>query len=72
MVTISIPITSKQESFIKSLIKSGKVANKAHAVRQALDLMAEEDVVSRVMKSQQEACEGKILHGNIRDLVKQF
>ena len=72
MTTISIPITSKQESFIKSLIKKGTVANKAHAVRRALDLMAEEEVVLRVLKSQQEAKEGKILRGNLDDLVKLF
>lgn len=72
MVTISIPINSKQEAFIDSLIKSGKVANKAHAVRQALDLMAEEEVIARVLKSQKEGRDGKILRGNLDDLVKLF
>lgn len=72
MVTLSIPITPKQEKFINSLIKRGKVANKAHAVRQAIDLMEEEELVGRVLKSQQEAREGKILRGDLRELVKKF
>ena len=72
MVTISIPINIKQEKFIDYLVKSGKVANKAHAVRRAIDLMAEEDLVERVLKSQLEAREGKILRGDLRELVKQF
>lgn len=72
MVTISVPINSKQEEFIDSLVKSGRVANKAHAVRQALDLMAEDEVVQRVLKSQQEAKEGKVLQGDLRDLIKKF
>ena len=72
MVTISVPITPKQEKFINSLIKRGKVANKAHAVRQAINLMEEEELVERVLKSQQEAREGKILHGDLRELIKKF
>lgn len=72
MVTISVPITPKQEKFINSLIKSGKVANKAHAVRQAINLMEEEELVERVLKSQQEAREGKILRGDLRELIKKF
>lgn len=72
MVTISIPINSKQERFINSLVKSGRVANKAHAVRRAIDLMAEEEVVQRVLKSQLEAREGKILRGDLRELVGKF
>ena len=72
MVTISVPITPKQEKFINSLIKSGKVANKAHAVRQAISLMEEEELIERVLKSQQEAREGKILRGDLRELVKKF
>ncbi len=72
MTTISIPITPKQESFIKSLVKRGIVANKAHAVRRALDLMAEEELVAQVLKSQQEGREGKILSGDLRDLINQF
>lgn len=72
MTTISIPINAVQKKFIDYLVKTGKVANKAHAVRRAIDLMAEEEAIQEIIKSQQEAREGKILHGNLRDLVKEF
>lgn len=72
MTTISVPITPKQEKFINYLVKTGRAANKAHAFRRALDILAEEEVVARVLKSQQEAKEGRIIRGNLDDLVKMF
>ncbi|MBI2065576.1 MAG: hypothetical protein HYT68_00700 [Candidatus Zambryskibacteria bacterium] len=72
MITISVPITPKQEKFINSLIKSGKVANRAHAVRQAISLMEEEELIERLLKSQQEARDGKVLRGDLRELIKKF
>lgn len=38
-ITISVPITQEQNRFIKERVKSGTSANKAHAVRQALDAL---------------------------------
>ncbi len=72
MTTISVPINSHQEDFIKSLVKRGLVPNKAVAVRRAIDLLAEEEAVASVLKAEQELLEGKILRGNPRKILKKF
>ncbi len=72
MTTISVPITPEQRSFIKERVKSGKAANTAHAVRQALTLLAEDEAFSSLQCSLQEASEGKVLYGNPRELIKKF
>ncbi len=72
MTTLSIPITTKQEKFIASLVDSGKAANMAHAVRQALDFYLEEKLVADVMESEMEMRQGKILYGDPRKLIGKF
>ncbi|MBI5470376.1 hypothetical protein HY968_03625 [Candidatus Kaiserbacteria bacterium] len=72
MVTISVPISPKQERFLKDLVKSGKAANKAHAVRLGIDALAEDQVYASLQRSLQEAREGKVLYGNPRELIKKF
>lgn len=72
MITISVPITPVQEKFIKSLVRSGRAANKAHAVRLGIDSLAESDMFSSLQLSLQEAREGKTLYGNPRKLIKKF
>lgn len=69
MTTISVPITPIQEKFIKALVKSGRAANKAHAVRLGIDALAEDTDFSSLQRSLQEAREGKILYGDPRDAV---
>mgnify|MGYP001597619896 FL=1 len=68
MPTISVPINAKQEEFINDLVKSGIVANKAHAVRRAIDLFAEEEAVRAVLRAQKEPN----IKGDLRKLVKKF
>ncbi len=72
MTTLSIPVTTKQEKFIASLVESGSAANMAHAVRQALDFYLEEKLVADVMESEMEMRQGKILYGDPRKLIKKF
>ena len=72
MVTISVPITVTQEKFIKSLVRSGRAANKAHAVRLGIDFLAENELFASLQRSLQEARDGKILYGNPRELMKKF
>ena len=72
MITISVPITPVQEKFIKSLVRSGRAANKAHAVRLGIDSLAENDMFASLQLSLQEAREGKTLYGNPRKLIKKF
>ena len=72
MVTISVPITAKQEKFIIELVKSGRAANKAHAMRLGIDALAEDVEFSSLQRSLQEAREGNVLYGDPRELIKKF
>ena len=72
MTTLSVPVNTKQEKFIASLVESGKAANMAHAVRQAVDFYLEEKLVADVLESEMEMREGKILYGDPRKLIKKF
>jgi len=44
MNTISVPLKPQQERFIATLVKSGRAANKAHAVRYAIDMLREANI----------------------------
>ncbi len=72
MTTISVPVTAKQEKFIKDLVKSGRAANKAHAIRLGIDALAEDDTFVSLQRSLQESRSGKVLYGNPRELIKKF
>ena len=72
MVTISVPITPKQEKFIKELVKSGRAANKAHAVRLGIDALAEDEVYLSLRRSLQDAKEGRVFYGDIDELAKKL
>ena len=72
MTTISVPITPVQEKFIKALVKSGRAANKAHAVRLGIDALAMDTEFSSLQLSIEEARAGKTLYGNPRELIKKF
>jgi Arc/MetJ-type ribon-helix-helix transcriptional regulator len=72
MTTLSIPINSMQEEFINYFVKSKQAANKADAVRKAINLMAEEELLASVLRAEQEYKEGKVLYGDPRKLLKKF
>lgn len=72
MTTLSIPISSRQEEFILSLVRRKVASNKADAVRRAIDLFAEGEAVSSVLRAEQELLEGRILRGDPRKLLKKF
>ena len=72
MVTISVPITPKQEKFIKELVKSGRAANKAHAVRYAIQRLSEEEAIAAVLESEREIAEGKGQRGDLCTLLKKI
>ena len=72
MTTISVPIPKNLEDFINQIVESGKAETKAEVVRQALRKYAEDEIFASVLKSRQEIKEGKILEGNLTDLVKDF
>ena len=72
MTTISVPITGEQEKFINDLVKSGKAANKAHAVRYAIQRLAEEEAIESVRRGLADIKAGRVYKGNLRKLVKKF
>ena len=67
-VTISVPITKEQERFIKERVRSGISANKAHAIRQALDKLSEEEAINAVL----EAAREPTIRGDLRQLLKEY
>ncbi len=72
MSTLSVPITPELEKFINEQIAMGHSDNKAQVVRRALRRLAEEQAIQDVLEAQQEVREGKILRGNLRDIVKKL
>ena len=72
MVTISVPITSKQEKFIKELVKSGRAANKAHAVRLAVDAFEEDEMFASLQRSVADAQAGRVYYGDLDVIAKKL
>jgi Arc/MetJ-type ribon-helix-helix transcriptional regulator len=70
MTVITVPVNREQESFIKSLIKSGRAANKAHAMRLAIQALAREEEDASLARALQEIKEGKTLKGDLYELAK--
>ena len=72
MTTISVPITPIQERFITQLVKSGRAANKAHAVRLSIDAFAQDPIYLSLQRSIHESRTGKLLRGNPQEIIKRF
>lgn len=72
MTTLSVPITPEQEKFINDLVKSGKAANKAHAVRYAIQQYADAEAVEAVLEAEREIAAGKGLRGDLTKLLKKI
>lgn len=68
MTTISVPINKEQEKFLKARVKSGVSANTAHAVRQAVDALAEQEAIATILQAMNEPT----LKGDLRKLSEQF
>ncbi|HEY4513782.1 MAG TPA: hypothetical protein VJH69_00455 [Candidatus Paceibacterota bacterium] len=71
MTTLSVPITGDQEKFIDDLVKSGKAANRAHAVRYAIQRLAEEEAITVVIMAEQELASGRGVKGDLKKLLKK-
>ena len=72
MSTLSVPLQPHHEELIESLVTKGVAANKADVVRKALNLLAEEEAVMSVLKSEQEVRDGKILKGDLKELAAKI
>lgn len=71
MTTLSVPLPAHLDELVKRLAKQ-RGSNKAQIVRQALELLAEEEAVQAVLKAERELSEGKLLKGDLRKLAKKF
>lgn len=72
MTTISVPITGEQEAFIKNYVKSGKAANKAHAVRYAIERLAEEEALESFRRGRADIQAGRVYYGDLDEIVKKL
>ena len=72
MSVITVPVSGKQESFIKEMVKSGRAANKAHAVRMAIDQFEREEALQRILRAQADVRAGRVLFGDLNELAKRI
>ena len=72
MTTLSVPLSANLEEIVDSFVKSGFAPNKAEVMRKALTRLSEEEAIKDVLEAQQEVRDGKILRGDIRDILKKM
>ena len=72
MSTLSVPMSPDLESFISEMIEKGAASTKSDVVRQALVRYREDQAVEAVLRAERELSEGKVLRGNIRDIVDKM
>ena len=72
MTTITVPINSDLEEFIKSEIKNGSSESKAHVVRYALMRLREERTLERLSEAENDIKEGRVYKGSLATLAKKL
>ena len=72
MTTITVPINSDLEEFIKDELASGKSETKAHVVRYALLRLQEERALERLREAELDIKEGRVYQGSLRTLAKKL
>lgn len=72
MTTLSVPLTKELEARLEELVKSGVGPNKASVMRKALQKLAEDEAVNLLLEAEREVKEGKILRGDLDELVKKI
>lgn len=72
MPVLTVPLSGKQEEFIKELVRSGRAANKAHAMRMAIDHFAKEEALHRILRAQTDVRAGRVFFGDIDELAEQI
>lgn len=72
MSTLSVPLSPELEKFIINQVKSGRASNKADVVRRALVQFSEDEAVRVVLEASQEVKDGKVLRGDLRELMKRI
>ena len=72
MAILSVPVSGELAEFIERMVKEGKGANKADVVRRALREYRENEAVENILQAEREFAQGKVLRGDLRELVKKF
>ncbi len=72
MSTLSVPLPPDLEKFVLKMVKDGYASNKAEVIRRALKRLSEEEAVTAILKSEQEIKEGKLLRGDLREIIKRI
>ncbi len=72
MGILSVSLTPELEKFIEDEIASGEFESKGQLVKKALKRFEEEIVIARILKASAEAKEGKVLRGDLRELLKKI
>jgi putative addiction module CopG family antidote len=72
MSTLSVPLPSELEHFIKEMIQSGYATNKADVVRKALLQLRENEAIRHVFEAERDIKEGRIFSGDIRSIMKKY
>lgn len=72
MGVITVPVNDKQQAIITNMVKSGRAATKAHAVRMAIDLLAREEALDMIRSGMEEVRAGKTLKGDLRKLASMI
>jgi len=69
MATISVPLSKEQVHQLDTLVAEGAGANRSEVMRRALEELAEKEVIEGMLQAEREIKEGKILRGNLRDIL---
>jgi Arc/MetJ-type ribon-helix-helix transcriptional regulator len=70
MSTLSVPLTPELEEKINNLVRDGRGTNKAEVARKAIEFYAKEMALQDILEAEQEVKDGKILRGDLDDLLK--
>lgn len=76
MPVITVPVTNAQKKIIEDVVKSGRAASKAHAMRMGIALLAlqkeKEEALERIRKSLEDIKAGRVYKGDLRKLLKEI
>ncbi len=68
MTTISVPLNPKVEQALSELVEITG-ANRVAVIRKAIERYREDEAMNDIIIAQREVLEGKILRGNLDDLL---
>ncbi|MCX6808018.1 MAG: hypothetical protein NTZ80_04490 [Patescibacteria group bacterium] len=72
MSILSVPLYQETETAMQNLLNLGYASNRAEIARKAIMKAAEDAAVAVVLESEQCVKEGKLLHGDLSELMKKL